>query len=72
MSSEPLHPNDVCLYLSKASSDLADPQLYFLMKNVYKSQKTFDFLKQTDILDLFGSRVSMALLFTLGKSGLLS
>ena len=43
VSSEPLHPNDICLYRSKASSDLTDPQLYFLIKNVYKSNKTFDF-----------------------------
>ena len=32
VSSQPLHPNDICLYRSKASSDLADPQLYFLIK----------------------------------------
>ena len=43
VSSEPLHPNDICLYRSKASSDLADLQLYFLIKSVYKSHKTFDF-----------------------------
>ena len=43
VSSEPLHPNDICLYRSKASSDLTDPQLYFLIKNVYKSNKAFDF-----------------------------
>ena len=43
VSSQPLHPNDICLYRSKASSDLADPQLYFLIKNVYKPHKTFDF-----------------------------
>ena len=45
VSSEPLHPNDICLYRSKASSDLADPQLYFLIKNVCKPHKTFDFPK---------------------------
>ena len=43
MSSEPLHRNDNCLYRSKASSDLKDPQLYFLIKNIYKPHKTFDF-----------------------------
>ena len=43
MLSEPLHPNDICLYRSKASSDLAEPQLYFLIKNVYKPRKTFNF-----------------------------
>ena len=29
VSSEPLHPNDVCLYRSKASSDLTDPSCIF-------------------------------------------
>ena len=43
VSSEPLHPNDICLYCSKASSDLTDTQLYFLIKNIYKPNKTFDF-----------------------------
>ena len=43
VSSEPLHLNNICLYRSKASSDLADPQLYFLIKNLYKPHKTFDF-----------------------------
>ena len=42
VSSEPLHPNDICLCRSKASSDLTDPQLYFLIKNVCKPHKTFD------------------------------
>ena len=31
---EPLHPDDICLYRNKARSDLAKPQLYFLIKNV--------------------------------------
>ena len=43
VSNEPLHPNDIFLYRSKASSDLTDPQLYFLIKNIYKPHKTFDF-----------------------------
>ena len=43
VSNEPLHPNDIFLYCSKASSDLTDPQMYFLIKNVYKPHKTFDF-----------------------------
>ena len=43
LSSEPLQPNDICLYHCKASSNLAEPQLYFLIKNVYKPHKAFDF-----------------------------
>ena len=34
VSSEPLHPHNICLFLSKASFVLTDPQLYFLIKNV--------------------------------------
>ena len=29
ITKEPLHPNDVCLYRSKASSDLTDPSCIF-------------------------------------------
>ena len=32
VSSEPLYPNDTCLYHDKASSDLTEPHLYFLIK----------------------------------------
>ena len=52
VSSEPLHPNYICLYRSKAIiSDFAESQLYFLIKNVYKPHNTFDF---PNILDLLG------------------
>ena len=47
VSSEPLHPHGICLCRSKASSDLTDPQLYFLIKNVCKPHETFD-LPETD------------------------
>ena len=43
MSSEPLHPNYICLSRSKARPDLTDPQLNFLIKSVYKYHKTLDF-----------------------------
>ena len=35
------------LYCTKASSDLTEPQLYFLINNVYKTNKTFYF-SETD------------------------
>ena len=35
-----IHPNDVC---SKAAYDLADRQLYFIVKVVYKTDETFHF-----------------------------
>ena len=46
VSNEPLHPNNIFLYRSKASYDLTDPQLYFLIKNETFENETF-FLIQT-------------------------
>ena len=71
VSSEPLHPNDICLYRSKASSDLADPQLYFLIKNVCKPHKHLISLKQTIILDLFGFKSFHGFAIHVGKMGLI-
>lgn len=62
MSNEPLHPNDISLYRSKSSSDLTDPQPYFLMKNAYKPYQTFDFHK-TDQHFVFKSFHGFLILF---------
>ena len=51
VSSESLHPNDIFLYRSKASPDLAKSQLYFLIKISTNPIKHLIYLKD---LDLFG------------------
>ena len=38
-----LHPCDICLYRNKAMSEISDAELYYLITNVYKPPKNFDF-----------------------------
>ena len=63
-ANEPLHPNDICF----DKADLTKLQLYFLIKNIYKPHKTFDFSK-TD--RNFGFKSSHCFAILLGKMGLI-
>ena len=70
VSSEPLHPH-ICLFRSKTSYDLTDPRLYFLIKMSTNPIKHLIFLKQTDILDLSGSKKFHGFAIPVGKMGLI-
>ena len=70
VSNEPLHPNDIFLYRSKTSSDLTEPQLYFLIKNLRKPHKIFDILEEDQNFGFAWFDKFLWLAIFVGKMGL--